>query len=326
MEAGRAVKLELWKEKWGGKIEVATIGAAEAEGGSRDRVVRVGGETTLPFLTFEGEMPHPPLVVGEILDAAPTDWPEPLTEAFGDVLTDPVAWGKKWVEEFGAEALLLRLASTDPESQDASPEAAAACVRRLLEAVKVPLLLWGCEDVEKDNLVFPKVSEAASGERCFIGPVTKDNYKSIAAAAQLSGHGLIAQSPVDVNIQKQTNILLLEFGIKKDKILMDPTTGGLGYGMEYTYSVMERLRLGALQGETQVAMPLIVFPGAEAWKTKEAKESEADYPQWGSREKRAILWEVITATTLLQGGADVLVVRHPETAAVLREHIRQMLD
>ncbi len=297
----------------------------EAEGGSRERVVRVGGETTLPFLTFEGEIPHPPLVVGEILDTAPADWPKPLTEAFGDAMGDPVAWARKWVEEFGVEALFLRLASTDPEGGDSSPEEAAACVRRVLEAVKVPLIIWGCEDVEKDNKVFPKVSEAAAGERCFLGPVTKDNYKSIAAAAALCGHGLIAQAPVDVNIQKQTNILLLEFGIKKDKILMDPTTGGLGYGMEYTYSVMERLRLGALQGEAQVAMPMIVFPGVEAWKTKEAKMAELDYPQWGSQEKRAILWEVVTATTLLQGGADVLVVRHPETAAVLREHIRQML-
>jgi acetyl-CoA decarbonylase/synthase complex subunit delta len=319
------VALEQALEKWTGKITEVTIGATREEGGTRSAKVVAGGESTLPFLTFEGEVPHQPVIAGEILDRYPEEWPSPLREAFGEDLKDPAAWARRWVEGYGAQLLCLRLASTAPDAGDASPEQAAATVRRVLEAVGAPLIILGSEDVEKDNAIFPKVAEAAAGERCFLGVVTKDNYKSIAAAAMLHGHGLIAQAPVDVNIQKQTNILLLEFGVKKDSILMDPTTGGLGYGLEYTYSVMERLRLGALQGEAQVAVPLILFPGAEAWRSKEAKESTQDSPRWGEQETRGVLWEILTGTNSLQAGGDILVCRHPEAAAALRRHVAELL-
>lgn len=300
------------------------IGATAAEGGTRSHRVVVGGENTLPFMTVEGAIPNSPVVFGEIADREP-DWPENVKEAFGDDLKDPVAWAKRWVEEYGATGLCLRLVSADPEGENATAEAVAAGVRRVLEAVKVPLIVIGTEDADRDNEIFPAVAEAAQGERIFLGPVTRDNYKSIAAAAILHHHGVIAQAPVDVNIQKQTNILLMEFGLKAEDILMDPTTGGLGYGMEYTYSVMERLRLGALQGETKVAVPLIVYPGQESWRAKEAREPETVRPEWGDVQARGVLWELLTGTSSLQSGADLLVCRHPEAARRLKEHIAELM-
>lgn len=316
--------MELYKENWSGRVGETAIGATPAEGGTRSHRILVGGENTLPFLGFEGNIPHPPVVLGEITDVEP-DWPANLKEAWGDTLQDPVAWARRWVDEFKVPGLCLRLISADPEGGNSSADEVAATVRRVLEAVSVPLIILGTEDTDKDNEIFPKVAEAARGERVFLGPVTRDNYKSIAAAAILHGHGVIAQSPVDVNIQKQTNILLMEFGMKAEDILMDPTTGGLGYGMEYTYSVMERLRLGALQGESKVAVPIIVYPGQESWRAKEAKESEEVRPEWGDVRARGILWEVMTGTNSLQAGADILVVRHPEAARILREHIDELL-
>lgn len=316
--------MELYKENWSGKVAEVRLGATAAEGGTRSHQVVVGGQNTLPFLTFEGVVPNPPAVFGEIADREP-EWPENLKEAFGDDLKDPVAWARRWVDEYGATGLCLRLVSADPEGENASAEAVAAGVRKVLEAVKVPLIIIGTEDAERDNEIFPAVAEAAQGERVFLGPVTRDNYKSIAAAAILHHHGVIAQAPVDVNIQKQTNILLMEFGLKAEDIMMDPTTGGLGYGLEYTYSVMERLRLGALQGESKVAVPIVVYPGQESWRAKEAREPASVRPEWGDVQTRGVLWELLTATNSLQAGADLLVCRHPEAARRLKEHIHELI-
>ena len=34
---------------------------------------------------------------------------------------------------------------------------------------------------------------------------------------------------------------------------------------------------------------------------------------WGDWTERAITWEILTATTLLHSGADIVVLRHPES-------------
>ncbi len=316
--------VELVKEKWVGKVAEVTIGATKEQGGTRTSTITIGGETTLPFLQFEGAMPNKPRVAMEIWDRPPTDWPAVLTEPFGDAIKDPASWAKKCVE-FGAEAICLRLVSIDPEGENAPAEEATKAVKAVLQAVGVPLIIRGCGNFEKDNVVMPKVSEAAAGENCLLGIAEQDNYKSLVAASMMNNHCLIPQAPIDINIQKQLNILVTEMGMKPEKIVMDPTTGGVGYGIEYTYSIMERIRLGALQGDKMLAMPMVVFAGQEAWRAKEAKEPTDKAPEWGPQERRGPLWEIITATTLLQAGADLLVMRHPEAVSALRKHIDKLM-
>ncbi len=317
--------MELLREKWTGKVREVTIGATHEHGGTRARSVTVGGETGLPFLHFEGETPNRPSIALEVWDIAPEEWPEVLREPYADVLSDPAAWARKCAGEYGADLVMLRLASCDPDRGNTGAAEAQAVVRSVLSAVDVPLIIIGCGDPDRDNEVMPAVGEAAAGENCLMGIAKQENYKSLVATCVVNGHNIIAQSPLDINIAKQLNILITEMGLAPDKIIIDPMSGALGYGIEYCYSIMERVRLGSLQGDKMLAMPVITFVGQEAWRAKEAREPDDAVPEWGPQRARGVAWELMTATTLLQAGADILVVRHPEAAKALREHIDELV-
>jgi len=314
------------RETYAGKINTVTIGARTAEGGTRGSVVTIGGHSTLPFLHFEGET-RPPAIAFEVPDAAPegNEWPEAALEPFKDVAADPVAWAKRCVEQFKADMICLRLQSTHPDRGNAPPEKARDMVRAMRDAVKVPLMIWGCDDDAKDNAVMPVVSQALAGERCLLGMATQGNYKTLAAACLADGHVILGLSPLDINIAKQVNILITDMGLPADRIVMYPTTGGLGYGLEYTYSIMERGRLAALAGDKMMSMPVLCDPGAESWRAKEARASDADAPQWGPARERGILWEAVTAVSFLQAGADILLLRHPKAAEIVRSSIENLM-
>lgn len=318
--------LELIKDSWTSKVLEVTLGATEEQGGTRNTTYTIGGESCMPFLHSEGEIPHRPLVAAEVWDVVPEDWPAPLMEAISEVSGDPVKWAQTAVEEWGADMVFLRLRSTHPEAGGASAQEAAETAKRVAQAVGVPLGILGSGDSEVDNLVLPEISEALRGENCLLGVVTEDNYKTITASVVVNGHRLICQSPIDVNICKQLNILVNEVGLNLDRIVIDPTTGGLGYGIEYTYSIMERARLGALSGDRMLAMPIINFVGQEAWRAKETKETETDFPEWGDHNTRALLWEILTATTFLQAGSDLLVLRHPEALKPVKKQIDLLME
>jgi len=306
---------EFFKESYTGAIKEITLGKG-------DKAVTVGGETCYPFYQFEGAMPHKPRIAMEIWDMEPEEWPEAAMAPFKDVLGDPAAWAKKCVEQYGAEMIVLQLKSTDPNGEDASADDAVATVKKVLAAVDVPLILWGTANVEKDEEVLKKVAEACDGENLIIGPVEDKNHKGIGAAAMGFGHTIIASSPIDVNLAKQCNILLENLGVPMDKIIIDPTTGGLGYGLEYSYSVMERIRMAALaQGDDKLQLPMINNLGNEVWKCKEAKQPAEEEPILGDPERRAILMEAVGAVAYLMAGSDVLIMRHPESIRLVKSYI-----
>jgi len=307
-------------EKWQGEVFTCVIGAKKDEGGTRGSVVKVGGEKTLPFLDKEGSLPNTAAVALEIFDVPPADWPEELVAAYGGVTADPLEWADACVRKFGAELLCVKLAGAHPDAGGRSPEQEAAFLSKLAAAVNVPLIVRGCGDDVKDNTLLPLCSEALKGERCLFGSASQDNYKTLTAAVTADGHGIIAESPIDLNIAKQLNILISDLGLPLERIVMDPTIGALGYGLEYAYSIMERARLAALSGDRNVACPFICFTGQETWKVKEAVAARADFPHWGDKEKRGILWEAVTASALLQAGADILVMRHPKAAEEIKKY------
>jgi len=248
---------EFAKETYSGGIKEITLGQG-------DKAVTVGGESCYPFYNFEGEMPHKPKVAMEIWDIEPEEWPEAALSPFKDVISDPAAWAKKCVDEYGAEMIVLQLKSTDPNGSDASADDAAATVKSVLAAIDVPLIIWGTASVEKDEEVLKKIAEECQGQNLILGPVEDKNHKGIGAAAMGFGHTVISSSPIDVNLAKQCNILLENLGVSMDKMIIDPTTGGLGYGLEYSYSVMERIRMAALaQGDDKLQLPLINNLGNE---------------------------------------------------------------
>lgn len=313
------------KEKWSAAVATVRIGATKEDGGTRESTVTLGGAKTLPFLHFEGETPNAPVVAMEVLDAAPEEWPEILKESFSDVLDDPAKWAAKCEQEHGAAAIALRLVGTHPDFGDRSPEEAAETVKAVLKATHVPLIIWGCGVDEKDNIVLPKCCEAARGERCLVGTAKEDNYKTLTAACLADGHALITESPLDINMAKQANILVSEMEFPSDRIVMYPTTGGLGYGMEYAYSIQERGRLAALGGDKMMSPPVICLIGEEAWRAKEAKAATEDVPAWGPAGERGPTWEAITAVTLLQAGCDLLIMRHPKAVALVRQTIEELM-
>jgi acetyl-CoA decarbonylase/synthase complex subunit delta len=265
----KEVKLgfEFYKESYAGAIKQISLGKG-------DKTVTVGGESCYPFYQFEGDMPNKPKIAMEIWDMKPDEWPEAALTPFKDVVSDPAAWAKKCVEEFGADMIVLQLKSTDPNGKNTSADDAAATVKKVLASVDVPLIVWGTAAPQKDEEVLKKISESCEGANLVLGPVEEKNYKGIGASAMGYGHMVISSSPIDVNLAKQINILLENLGVPMDKIIIDPTTGGLGYGLEYSYSVMERLRIAAItQGDENLQFPLINNLGTDKWKCKQAKQT-----------------------------------------------------
>lgn len=307
--------MEIPKINYTGKIKEVTLGAGS-------KAVTVGGETMYPFHLFEGQMPHPPRIAMEVYDAPPEDWAEAALEPFKDVVKDPVAWAQKCIRVYGAEMICLQLASTDPNGMNRPAEEAAEIAKRVADALDVPLIVWGSGNDEKDVEVLRRVSELCVGKSLILGPVGEKNYKQIGAGAIGYRHTVVAATPIDVNLAKQLNVLLGNLGVPDGQIIVDPTTGGLGYGIEYTYSVMERDRMAALtQQDERLQFPLVCNLAKEVWKTKEAKLAEADDPKLGNPKKRGVLMEAITAMVLLLAGANVLIMRHPEAIKLVKEMI-----
>src|SRR3990172_2671876 len=316
--------IELFTDKWPGNVRTVTIGATAAQGGTRTSTVTVGGQKTLPFMHFEQETPYKPVVALEIKDHRPDDWSPLLLQEWGEVMDDPARWAKA-AEEAGADLIELMLNPTDLEGKATTPEAAVKAVKAVLGAVGLPLMVFGPGQAELDNALLVPIAEATKGERLVLGICEDKNYRTIVATAMANEHLVSARTPMDVNLAKQLNILITDMSLPLERILMDPTTGALGYGIEYGYSVMERLRLAALQGDAMTQLPMIVTPGFEAWKTKESKVGQDVPKAWGDWLSRGINWEVLTATSLLESGADILVLRHPECVRQVKAAIDELM-
>ena len=312
------------KEKWTNRISTVTIGATADEGGTRGKIVTVGGETTLPFLTFEGEIPHRPVVAGQIADVTP-DWPDPVKDAIGDVINSPAEWAQKLVEDCKVDLISLKLIGADPTGAGRSTEDVAKTVKAVLEAVDVPLIFWGCDDEETDNVLLLECSHAAKGERCLIGSATERNYRTLGAIGTADKHKVIAEAPVDINIGKQVNILLQDAGFSLDDVVMCQTTAALGYGFDYVFTIFERVRIAGLRGDKLMALPQIANVGWEVWKVKEAIQDEDVLPGWGKLADRGPLWETTTATGYLHAGADIITLAHPRSIAAMREAIDELM-
>lgn len=316
--------IEVPKDTWPGEVRSVTLGATVEQGGTRSRTVTVGGEKTLPFMHFESEMPNPPVIAVEIKDHKPDDWSPLLLEAWGEAAEDPASWAKA-AEQTGCDLIQLSLSLTDASGETTTAEGAVSTVKAVLEASGLPLLVYGPGQAELDNEVLVQVAEATKGERLVLGICEDKNYRTIVATAMANGHLVTARTPMDVNLAKQLNILIGDMDFPLERVLMDPTTGALGYGIEYGFSAMERLRLAALQGDKMTQLPMIVTPGFEAWKTKEGKVGEGVPESWGDWEERGINWETLTAITLLESGADIVVLRHPETIKRVRAAIEGLM-
>ena len=304
--------LETPKTQYTGKVKEIVLG-------NGDKAITVGGETAYPFYLFEGEMPNLPKIAMEVWDTPPKEWAEAALKPFDGVTDDPVAWAKKCADDYGAEMIALQLVSTDPNGLDRGADEAATVVKKVADAVDIPLIVWGTGNDDKDTEVLRKVAEVCEGKNLIIGPVEEANHKKIGASAIGYHHTVIASTPIDINLAKQLNILLGNLGVTDGQVIMDPTVSSIGYGIEYAYSVMERMRMAGLtQEDERLQFPTICNLANEVWKTKEVHLPDGE-ANMGDAEKRGIMMEAISAMALLLAGGDVLIMRHPEAIKLIQE-------
>jgi len=305
--------IDIPKTAYSGKIREITLGKG-------DKAVTIGGETAYPFYMFEGEMPNMPKIAMEVYDFPPDEWPEAAMEPFAGVTDDPAAWAKKCIEDYGADMICLQLLSTDPNGLNRGADEAVEVVKKVADAIDVPLIVWGTANHDKDTEVLRQVAETCQDKRLILGPVEEGDHKKIGAAAIGYQHTVAASTPIDINLAKQLNILLGNLGVPDDLLVIDPTVSGIGYGIEYCYSVMERLRMAALtQQDDKLQFPIVCNIAKETWKAKESKITEEEDPKMGDAKNRGILLEAMSAMCLLLAGADVLIMRHPEAIKLIRE-------
>lgn len=299
-------------------LEIYTGKIKEVEIGISPNVLRIGGAEVLPFCFFEGNCGNFPKIAMEVLDVVPEDYPRVLGRYFSDVWHDPGEWAKKCVEQYQAEAICVYLLGTDPNYLDLDENHARKVLEKILNVVKVPVIVWGCDNAEKDAKIFKALAESLKERAVLIGPVVEDNYRTLGALALGYNLPVIASSPIDVNIAKQLNILLENLGLPLEKIIMDPSVGALGYGLEYTYSVMERIRIAALLGnDVKLQNPFICNVGREVWKTKEATLPSDEL--MGEEELRGVMIEVLTTVTLALAGGELFILRHPTSIKIIKK-------
>jgi len=290
-------------ETYSGSVKEVVIGKG-------DRSVKIGGENILPLHYFEGKAANRPKIALEIDDNCAAGWSEWVLEPYKDVVADPVKWAKKCLD-LGADLICLRLESTDPQGANIPADVAAALVKKVVAEVSAALVVYGCGDDKKDAEVLAAVAAACSGENLLIGPAVKENYEPLAKAVAEHGHCIIAQTPIDINLEKELNVKLLK-QLPPERIVIDPLSSALGYGMEYSFTIMERTKqVGVIHGDFAMQMPMIADLGGECWKTNQARAGR----------EQGILWEGITAMSLLLAGANLLVLRHPDNCRMIKEAI-----
>ncbi|MCS4541921.1 MAG: CO dehydrogenase/acetyl-CoA synthase subunit delta [Euryarchaeota archaeon] len=311
-------KFQFPVESYLGQVAEVQLGAARAEGGTRGKIVKVGGDKAPPFYRFDSTIVNRPVIAFDVFDTPQPQFPKVLKEEWKDVWEDPAAWAKKAVERYEADLITIHLISADPLIKDTAPKEAAKTVEKVLQAVDVPIVIGGCGAPEKDPFVLEAAAEVAQGERCLLASATLDSdYKRVAQAALKYNHVVLSFTSMDINNQKELNRYLLKEGLPPTSIIMDPTTGALGYGLDYTLSLMERIKLSALRGEKELQMPISsgttnAYGARESWKKRD---------EWGPREYRGPLWEIVTGLTATLAGANMLMMLHPTAVRILKEII-----
>ncbi|WP_445475798.1 CO dehydrogenase/acetyl-CoA synthase subunit delta [Methanococcoides methylutens] len=307
--------------EWATPIQEVTLGATSADGGSRKNTITLGGENALPYY-FDAEMPHRNYVTMDVFDM-PIGMAKSVKGNYEDVINDPAEWAKKVVRDFNADMVTIHLISTDPLINDTPAREAAKVVEDVLQAVDVPIVIGGSGNPQKDPEVLEKAAEVAEGERVLLASASLNlDYERVAKAATDYGHAVLSWTQLEINAQKELNRKLMkQCGVPRDSIVMDPTTAALGYGLDYAYTNMERIRLAGLMGDEELTFPMSSGT-TNAWGARESWMKESPLSQdsdWGPREYRGPIWEIVTGLTLSLAGNDMFMMMHPTSVQVLKE-------
>ena len=305
-------------QKFNANINTVEIGCG-------DKAIKLGGECTFPFYTFDAPTENAPKVGVEISDMGLINVPGIQEYYAGAATMAEIA--KKAEAMEGADFVCLRLEGGDPNGADKSIEELIAVVKEVGEAVSCPLVVEGCKNVEKDSELLPKVAEALQGKNVLVLSAREEDYKAVGAAAGLAYNQKVgAESAVDINLAKQLNVVTTQLGVKAQDIVMNVGSAAVGYGFEYVVSTMDRIKGAALsQNDNMLQMPIITPVADETWGVKEAMASEEDMPEGGPLEERGISMEVQTAAAVLASGSDAVILRHPKSVATISKMIKELV-
>jgi acetyl-CoA decarbonylase/synthase complex subunit delta len=290
-------------EKYPGRIGEVALGKG-------DHIA--GGADGMPFLSFENNSKRRVMIAGEVVDDL-SDYPELAASMFDGRQKDPVEWALMW-RSLGADMICLRLKGTDPDKKKRTPKEAGELVRRIADATQLPVIVHGCGTPEIDNEVMREVSASVKGTKLILAKADEDEYKTISSAATAGGHAVVAFSNLDMNLAKQMNIILTDFGVPQNSILMDPLMAPLGMGLDYSYSVNERIRLAAPSNDRMLQIPMIC-DATGAWDVGDAVNDEDK--ELGDVKSRVTWWETITAMAAIVSGADIVIMRGPGAADMI---------
>ena len=302
-----------------GRIHAVTLGTV-------DEAIVIGGQNVLPFYTFDAPIEYAPKIGVEISDLAHT-WTVPGLVEFYAGCTTMADRAVRAAQLPGCDFLALSFESADPNGENRSVADCVADAVAVAEATAKPIVILGCKNMEKDGQLFTAVAEALQGKNILVLSAKSEDYKTVGAGVALAyGQKVGAETADDINLAKQLNIMLKGLTVKPESIVMNIGTAAVGYGYEYVASTLDRVRLAALQqGDADLQMPIIAPVSSDTWAVKESSASEEDEPAWGNQEERAIHMEVSTAAADLTGGADAVILRHPESVATVRRFIAELL-
>ena len=302
-----------------GKINAVTLGTG-------DKAIVIGGQNVLPFYTFDAPIENAPKVGIEISDLA-AQWSWTGLNEFYAGCTTMADYAKKAQTVEGVDFLCLNFVGADPNGANRSVEECVADAKAVAEVTELPIVVMGCKNLEKDEKLLAAVAEALSGKNVLVMSAKNENYKTVGASVALAnGQKVGAETADDINLAKQLNIMLKGLNVDPASVVMDIGTAAVGYGYEYAASTFDRIRLAALaQSDADLQMPILAAVCNDTWGVKESTASVEDEPAWGCVEERAISMEVATAAADLTGGADAVVLRHPESVATIKKFITELV-
>jgi len=306
-------------QKFSASIKEVTIGTG-------DKAIKLGGENVLPLYSFDAEIANAPKVGIEITDEGYDKTVASLAAFYAGCET-MADIAKKAAAAPGADFLAINLDGADPNGANKSVDECAAIVSEIAAVVDLPLAIIGCKSAEKNAELFNKLADLLQGKNVLFISCKEENYKNVAASAGLAyNQKICAESAVDINLAKQLNVLIGQMGVKPETTVMNVGSASAGYGFEYVVSTMDRIKAAALgQNDAQLQMPIVTPVSSETWGVKETIVTEEDYPEWGTRDDRAVQMEVCTASACLVSGSNAVILRHPESVATISKMIAALL-
>ena len=274
--------------------------------------VKIGGDTSVAFMK-ENQNKAKPLFALELPFFYEENFPAVLQNQYGEnyEIINAIKKSENLPNEILSVRFNIRETSVESDFKEIENK-----FQKIFEATSKPVILRGRNNNEIDKKLLPLLAKKAS-RQCIISFIEDTSYEEILPSLIENNHIVVIRTPIDINLAKEMNILTTERGLDINKIIIDPDMGGLGYGLDYGYSIIEKLKQVGFSGDNMLNMPIIVFIGEESFKAKEAKSNKYD-ENWGEYEKRATMWETAGASAVIAAGANIVVLWSEKSLLTLK--------